>query len=109
MLTYDEAIEVILRTVEPLPPVECSLAEALGRVLAEPVEARWDLPPADNSAMDGFAVLHAGQSAGAELAIAGFIPAGSRLDGIISAGSAARIMTGAPLPDGTDTIVPWRT
>lgn len=50
MLTYQEALEVVLRTVRPLPAEERSLPEALGRILAEDVAGGWDLPPADNSA-----------------------------------------------------------
>ncbi len=106
MLSYDDAIEVILNTVEPLSPVECSLSEALGRVLAQDVEARWDLPPADNSAMDGFAFAQTGQGSGAQLTVSDFIPAGGRFDTPVAPGSAARIMTGAPLPEGADTVVP---
>jgi molybdopterin molybdotransferase len=106
MLTCDEAVQIILRTVNPLAPVECVLDDALGRVLAEPVAARWDLPPADNSAMDGFAFAFAGQGAGAELALTGFIPAGGWMEGPVPPGMAVRIMTGAPLPAGCDTVVP---
>lgn len=106
MLSYQEAVEVVLRTVQPLPPVEMALTEALGRVLAEPAVARWDLPPADNSAMDGYAFAWDGQGEGSELAVVGFVPAGSPFDGPVPPGRAVRIMTGAPLPVGCDTVVP---
>jgi molybdopterin molybdotransferase len=106
MLTSDEAVRTVLRTVTPLAAVECALDDALGRVLAEPVASRWDLPPADNSAMDVFAFAFAGQNAETELALAGFIPAGGRLEGTVPPGTAVRIMTGAPLPAGCDTVVP---
>ncbi len=106
MLSYDEALEAIVRTVRPLTPVEASLEEAFGRVLAEPVASRWDLPPADNSAMDGYAFAWQGQKAGGRLAVTGFVPAGAAPSGMIPAGTATKIMTGAPLPPGCDTVVP---
>lgn len=106
MLTSQEAIDIVLATVRPLPPVEVPLAEALGRVLAAPVRARWDVPPADNSAMDGYAFAYAGQEEGAELPLAGFVPAGSPLERSVASGAAVKIMTGAPLPAGCDTVTP---
>jgi molybdopterin molybdotransferase len=106
MLSYEEAVRVVLETVRPMPPEKVPLQEALGRVTAEPVLARWDLPPANNSAMDGFAFSFSGQRAGDRLAVAGFLPAGSRMKEKIPPGQAVKIMTGAPLPDGCDTVVP---
>ncbi|MFA7534720.1 MAG: gephyrin-like molybdotransferase Glp [Desulfuromonadales bacterium] len=106
MLSCDEAVRTILETVRPLPPVECALDEALGRVMAAPAAARWDLPPADNSAMDGYAFAFAGQTVGDELPVHGFIPAGVWRDSPVAPGQAVKIMTGAPLPVGCDTVVP---
>jgi len=106
MLSYQDAVEVVLQAVSPLPPVPMPLAEALGRVLAEPVLARWDLPPADNSAMDGYAFACGGTGAGGELEVVGFVPAGHHFAGTVAAGRAVKIMTGAPLPAGCDTVVP---
>jgi molybdopterin molybdotransferase len=106
MLTYDQALDIILHTVQPLPPQESSLADGLGRVLAEPVTARWDLPPADNSAMDGFAFACAGQREGDSLPVVGFVPAGRPFRHLVPAGSTVKIMTGAPLPSGCDTVLP---
>ena len=106
MLTYQQAIEIILNTVQPLPPVETALPDALGMVLAESVEACWDLPPADNSAMDGYAFAFAGQREGDELAVAGFVPAGASFPGRLSEKEAVKIMTGAPLPPECDTVAP---
>lgn len=106
MLTCDEAIRVVLATVRPLDPVVVSLDAALGRVLAQPVRSRWDLPPADNSAMDGYAFAFAGQRETDELTVDGFVPAGQPLAGLIPSGVAVKIMTGAPLPAGCDTVVP---
>jgi molybdopterin molybdotransferase len=106
MLSYQEAVEVVVRTVRPLPAEEVGLPEALGRVLAEPVLAGWDLPPADNAAMDGYAFAFAGQQGGAVLAVAGFVPAGQPFEEEVAPGEAVKIMTGAPLPAGCDTVVP---
>lgn len=104
MLRYEEALAKILASVTPLPPVEISLDEAGGLVLAETVTARWDMPRADNSAMDGFAV--ASRQVTGVLPIAGAAYAGHPFDGTIAAGSAVRITTGAPIPAGCDAVVP---
>jgi molybdopterin molybdotransferase len=106
VLTYQQAIDQILRTIRPLPPVEMALPDALGLVLAEPVAACWDLPPADNSAMDGYAFAFAGQGEGTELTVAGFVPAGAPFSGRLGERETVKIMTGAPLPPGCDTVVP---
>jgi molybdopterin molybdotransferase len=106
MVTYEEALALILRRIVPLAPVTVDLGAAHGRVLAEALTARWDLPPADNSAMDGYAFPFAGEVAGSTLTVAGFVPAGTSLDVTVGAGSAVRIMTGAPLPHPCDTVVP---
>lgn len=106
MLTYNEAIKVLMETITPLAAVEVPLCEALGHVLAEPAYARWDLPSADNSAMDGFAFSFSGQQEGDHLPVAGFVPAGSPLVGKMAKGTAVKIMTGALLPADCDTVVP---
>jgi len=106
MLTYPEAVRIVLESLQPLPAVDIDLADALGRVLAAPVRARWDLPPADNSAMDGYAFRFRGQTPGSRLRVAGFLPAGAYRDQPVADGEAVKIMTGAPLPDGCDTVVP---
>ncbi len=106
MLSYQEALRIVLETVQPLPAEEVDLSQALGRVLAEPVQARWDLPPADNSAMDGYAFAFSGQTEGTEIPVAGFVPAGAPLHPPLQSGLAVKIMTGAPLPEGCDTVVP---
>ncbi|BCR03672.1 molybdopterin molybdenumtransferase MoeA [Desulfuromonas versatilis] len=106
MLNYQEALDIVLQTVQPLAAREVDLSQALGRVLAESVQARWNLPPSDNSAMDGFAFCLADQSAGARLPVAGFIPAGASRQEPVPHGAAVKIMTGAPLPPDCDTVVP---
>jgi molybdopterin molybdotransferase len=106
MLSYDDAIKLVLDNIAPLPPVETALGEAHGLVLAETIKARWDLPPADNSAMDGFAFAAAGCPGSRTLPVAGRSYAGHPFGGVLSAAQAVRIMTGAPLPAGSDTVVP---
>lgn len=110
-LTVAEALAAVLREVAVLPVEQVPLLEALGRVLAEPVVAGDNLPPFANSAMDGYAVRAAdtgGSSSErpASLRVVGDIAAGSVPDVTLTEGTAARIMTGAPLPAGADAIIP---
>lgn len=104
-LAYDEALHIVLAANAKLGTEPCSLSACLGRVLATPVISTVDLPPFDNSAMDGFALR--GDSvvpAGTELAIEGEQAAG---DGVAHAGIGAwEIMTGARIPDGLDRVIP---
>ncbi|MCO5992872.1 molybdotransferase-like divisome protein Glp [Actinoallomurus rhizosphaericola] len=111
MKRVDEHLADILGSVRELPPLELALPESLGGVLAEPVTAPVDLPPFDNSAMDGYAVLAADVAAASEtspvsLSVVGDIAAGDQGAYDITPGRCARIMTGAPLPGGADAIVP---
>jgi molybdopterin molybdotransferase len=105
-LSVDEALERILARVRPLEPVSMALLDALGATLAEDAVADRDVPPFRNSAMDGYAVIAADvASAPATLRVVGEIAAGGMPSRPIVRGEAMRIMTGAPLPDGADTIV----
>ena len=105
-LSVDQALERILSRIAPLPPVETALADALGSVLAVDVVADRDVPPFRNSAMDGYAVRGADVlAAPARLRVIGEIAAGVVPTGIVKPGEAMRIMTGAPMPEGTDTVV----
>jgi molybdopterin molybdotransferase len=89
-----------------LPPEQVSVADAVGRVLAEDVAARRTQPPFPVSAMDGYAVrANDVASVPTTLRIVAEIPAGAGFGGRLGAGEAARIFTGAPLPEGADTIV----
>jgi molybdopterin molybdotransferase len=106
MLSYEEALTIILDTLVPLPCEEVPLPEALGRALAEEVTAGWDMPPADNSAMDGFAFAAAGSEPERTLKVAGISRAGAGFGEAVAPGEAVKIMTGAPLPAGCDTVVP---
>lgn len=111
MLTYDEALAQILDKVQPGAQVETPLTEALGLILAEDLISPLMLPPFANSAMDGFAlryadVQNAGDTQPASLPLAGEVAAGALQVPALPPGCAMRIMTGAPLPVGADTIVP---
>ena len=111
MLSVDEALQLILRDLQPLPVELAPLDECLGRVLAEDLIAAIDLPPFANSSMDGFALraadlLGACADAPVQLEVVMDIPAGAAPEGSLGTGQAARIMTGAPLPAGADAIVP---
>ena len=106
MISVEEALSRLLEPLSALPPEQISLVDGLGRVLAEDVAARRTQPPFAVSAMDGYAV-RAGDLAAVpvELRIVAEVPAGAGFGGLVGAGEAARIFTGAPLPAGTDTIV----
>ncbi|NEX21474.1 molybdopterin molybdotransferase MoeA [Thiorhodococcus mannitoliphagus] len=102
----DEAIAFLRSRVEPLGETEhLGTNQALGRVLAEPVTSRIQVPGWDNSAMDGYAIRHADLAAcKGRLRVSQRIPAGSTGQPL-EPGTAARIFTGAPVPQGTDTVV----
>lgn len=110
-LTVAEALELVLAGIEVLPPEHVELAQALGRILAQPIVAQDSLPPFANSSMDGYA-LRAADLAGAtpqspvSLRVLGEIAAGAVGDVPVLPGTAVRIMTGAPLPPGADAVVP---
>jgi molybdopterin molybdotransferase len=105
MLSYQQALEIVMNSLEPLPAETLPLPEALGRVLAENVAARWDMPPTDNSAMDGYAFTFEGVSPQGELAVKGLARAGAGFSESLAFGEAVKIMTGAPMPSGCDTVV----
>lgn len=107
MYSVDEALERILTAFERLPAQKTALDEALGMTLAEDVISEIDLPPFPNSSMDGFAVRAADvEQPNVELAVIGDIPAGSYPSQTVGAGQAMRIMTGAPMPNGADMVIP---
>jgi len=110
VLTIDEAQRIVLESVAALPAEVMPLLEALGCTLAEPVVAQVSLPPFDNSAMDGYAVIAedtrgASREKPATLRMIGDVPAGTALSRTVERGTAARIMTGAPVPRGADAVV----
>lgn len=106
MLTVEEALEAILARVAVLGTERVDVLGALGRVLAEPVVSRREIPPWANSSMDGYAVRAEDTGPGTQLAVIGRVEAGALPARRVERGEAMRIFTGAPLPEGADTVVP---
>ncbi len=107
MLTVAEAIAEIVAQIEHLSPTRVALAESLGLVLAEDVFSDLDSPPFDKALMDGFAVRSADLATGrARLRVIEEVLAGQVARRPVGVQEAIRIMTGAPLPDGADAVVP---
>jgi molybdopterin molybdotransferase len=105
MISVDEAVQRIVAGFRPLPRETVSIADAAGRVLAEPATARLDQPPSPVSSMDGYAVRAGDAKANAVLKLIGASPAGNPFTGKVGAGDAVRIFTGGVIPDGADAIV----
>ncbi len=110
ILSVEEARERILGYVSPLESERVPILQALGRILAEDVVSEMDIPPLPNSAMDGYAVRFAdleSQPTGEppRLRIVGEVPAGRVRREPLGQGEAVRIMTGAPIPPGADTVI----
>ena len=106
LMSADDALARILAGVPRLPAVDVPILEALGLVLAEDVAADRDVPPFRNSAMDGYAVRGEDvQEAPVRLRVIGEVAAGGFPVRAIGKGEAMRVMTGAPLPEGADTVV----
>lgn len=111
-VTFETAYRTILESVTECGSETVSLGDASGRILYQDIRSQIDIPPLDNSAMDGFA-LHWSDTRGAtrerpvELQICGEIQAGGDFTGVrLEKRSAVRIMTGAPIPDGADAVIP---
>ena len=105
MVSIEEAQRTILDCITPLETEKVSVFQVLNRVTPEDHIAPWDIPPADNSAMDGYAFSHATVT-GNRLKVTGFLPAGEVREVPVPPGEAIKIMTGAPVPPGCDTVVP---
>jgi molybdenum cofactor synthesis domain-containing protein len=110
MISLTEARAHVLSTLVPLAPQVVPLADALGCVLAEDVEASEAIPPFANTAMDGFAVraadtVGATDEAPTVLTVVATLAAGQAPSATVGPGEAIRIMTGAPMPDGADAVV----
>jgi len=109
MISVEEALERILREISPLDDTQVSLPQSLGLVLAQDIVVHEDMPPFANSAMDGFALLSRdsqprdGQPP--HLRVTGGVAAGYVADHAVEEGTAMRIMTGAPVPPGADTVI----
>ncbi len=111
LLNVDLALEHILSAFHPLPAESVSITEAQGRVLADDILSTINLPPFPNSSMDGYAVRAEDvQGASSDnpipLRVVMDIPAGTAPSGAVQPGEAARIMTGAPMPEGANAVVP---
>src|SRR5256712_9467126 len=106
MLTVEEALEAILSRISILGMEHVDVLASLGRVLAEEIVSRREIPPWANSSMDGYAVRAGDTRAGAALAVVGRVEAGALPSRAIGRGEAMRIFTGAPLPPGADAVVP---
>lgn len=106
VLPVEEASALILESVTALGDEDVKLGDAAGRVLAQDVRSPVTLPPWDNAGMDGYAVRAADlMQINTTLPVAGVIAAGARAPAELVAGSAMRVMTGAPVPAGADTVV----
>jgi molybdopterin molybdotransferase len=111
VLSVDEYRGRVLHDIDVLAPIELPLSSVHGCVLATDVAAPWPLPSFDNSSMDGYAVIasdlaQAGPDHPVELIVIDDVPAGFRSTETVTLGHAVRIMTGAPMPDGADAVVP---
>ncbi|MDP2744580.1 MAG: molybdopterin molybdenumtransferase MoeA, partial [Dehalococcoidia bacterium] len=112
MISVEEALEKILGYIAVLEPEEKHVLECLGQVAAEDIRSAIDVPPLDNASMDGYAV-RAESIAGAseknpqQLKVIGDVPAGTVSKGKVGRGEAMSIMTGAAVPEGADTVVPF--
>ncbi|MFG3550328.1 gephyrin-like molybdotransferase Glp [Streptomyces sp. NPDC047725] len=109
--SVQDHLDDILATVRPLEPIELHLLDAQGCVLVDDVTVPVSLPPFDNSSMDGYAVrvtdvAGASEEFPAVLEVVGDVAAGQAEPPTVGPGQAARIMTGAPLPPGAETVVP---
>lgn len=105
MISVDDALAQLFALAEPLDIETVALSEAAGRVLAQPVLAKRDQPPFAASSMDGYAICASDYVAGRSLQVIGESAAGVRFEGVMIAGEAVRIFTGAPLPKGADWVV----
>ena len=112
MLSVEDAFDRIISAFHPLELEEKPLLESLGQVLGQDVSSPLDIPPAANSAMDGYAVRHqdltgVGPDSPVVLQVIGLVAAGQVPHESVTPGTAIRIMTGAPVPPGCDTVVPF--
>ena len=110
MISVEEALDKVLSYVDVLESERKPILDCLGQVLAEDVYSTIDIPPLDNSAMDGFALRAedtrgASESSPRHLAVVGEVAAGSMPTKEVGPGTTIRIMTGAPLPEGADAVI----
>ena len=111
MMPYEEALDIVLSFCRSLPSERVFIVDALNRVLAEDVVSQEDRPSFDNSAMDGYAVRwedikEATEKSPVSLKVIGEMPAGGEGSFKVERGTAVKIFTGAPIPEGADTVIP---
>jgi len=111
MISADQALQIVLENVAPLGIERIPILDALGRILAENISSSRDIPGFDNSAMDGYAVragdlAKASETSPVKLAVVETVGAGQMPSRRLNAGQAVRTMTGAPIADGADAIIP---
>src|SRR5947209_3725434 len=105
MISVIEAKDIVRNNVTPLTATTLPIQDAFGFVLAEDIYASIDIPNFRQSSMDGYAFSFDDYSEDKKLILAGEVPAGVHADFENLSGKAVRIFTGAPVPDGTDTVV----
>jgi molybdopterin molybdotransferase len=110
VIPVEEAIQVIMKSIQILGLEKVDILSSLGRILGEDIYAPYHIPHWDNSAMDGYAVIHkdigyASSENPAKLKVVEDLPAGYTSKNKLERGEAIRIMTGAPIPEGSDTVV----
>lgn len=105
MISVNEAKDIVRNNIQPLPPVTVALKDAFGLVLAEDIYASFDIPAFNQSAMDGYAFRFEDLENSGKLQIAGEVQAGVEKSFADLSNKAIRIFTGAPVPEGVDTIV----
>ncbi len=110
LISVEEALALVLRSIEVLGLEKVDLLSSLGRVIGEDIYSLQDIPPWDNSAMDGYALRHddikfASLKSSILLKVVEDLPAGFRSSKVLKKGEAIKIMTGAPIPQGTDSVV----
>ncbi len=110
MISVEDAKRIVLEQAVPLGIEQVKLSASVGRVLAQDLIAQTDLPPFDNSAMDGYALWstdteHATKDHPVQLRLVGEVAAGQALERAVSRGEAVKMMTGAPLPPGANSVV----
>ncbi|HEV8458904.1 MAG TPA: gephyrin-like molybdotransferase Glp [Methylomirabilota bacterium] len=105
---HDGRARILSQITTVAPPELLAVGRGLGRVLAEDIRSGMDVPPTDNSAVDGYAVRSADIPGGGtrELTVVADLPAGAVFSGALHTGQVLRIMTGAPMPAGADTVYP---
>ncbi len=107
MISIEEAERIILDQCQPRAPIEVPLLEAGGYAVAADMRSGDDVPPFNRAMMDGFAFRAADTTGpGARLRVVDCLPAGTVMSGELPPGAAVKIMTGAPLPSGADTVMP---